>query len=71
VSRKNECLTAVTDVLDDAQIAYIVKHGGKHMQILFTVNGRDHKLFCAATPSDWRAQHNKRAQIRRLLRVPT
>jgi len=68
VSRKNECLIAITDVLDEAQIAYIVKHGGKHLQILFTVNGRNQKCFCAVTPSDVNAQHNNRARIRRMLR---
>jgi hypothetical protein len=47
MSRRNECLLAITDVLDEAMVAYVVKHGSKHLQIVFTVNGRSRKYFCA------------------------
>ncbi len=66
--RKNECLIAITDELDDAQIAYVVQTGGKHLQILFTLNGRDRKCICPVSPSDRRAPRHARAYIRRVLR---
>ena len=68
MSRRNECLLAITGVLDEAQVAYIVKHGGKHLHVLFAVNGRNQKCICPVSPSDVNARHNARAYIRRKLR---
>jgi hypothetical protein len=68
VSRKNECLIAITNVLDDAQIAYIVRHGSKHLHVLFTVNGRNQKCVCSISPSDRNAQHNARAHAKRMVK---
>jgi hypothetical protein len=49
-------------------VAYVVKHGGKHLQVVFTINGRIRKYFCAVSPSDVNAQHACRAGIRRMIR---
>jgi hypothetical protein len=68
VSRRNECLDAITDELDDAQIAYIVQYGGKHLKIWFTLNGRKRRCICGVSPSDVNARYNARSQIRRILR---
>jgi hypothetical protein len=68
MSRRNECLLAITSVLDQAMIAYVVRYGGKHLQILFTVNGRSRKCICPVSPSDVNARHHARAQIRRMIR---
>jgi hypothetical protein len=68
VNRRNECLVAITDVLDDAGIAYIVKHGGKHLKVWFTVNGRKRRCICPISPSDVRSQHNVRARARRIVK---
>jgi hypothetical protein len=66
--RRNECLIAITDVLDEANIAYIVKPGGKHLKIWFTINGRRQRLICPVSPSDVNAHRNARAFARRMIR---
>ncbi|MFC3072374.1 Rha family transcriptional regulator [Shinella pollutisoli] len=60
----NPCLEAVTNELDNASVPYRIEHGGKHIRVLY---GEDyqHLHVVAATPSDWRAPLNDRAQIRR------
>jgi hypothetical protein len=68
MSRKNECLTAITGVLDAAEIVYVVRHGGKHLHVLFTVNGRNRKCVCPASPSDVRARQNAKAGPRRMIK---
>jgi hypothetical protein len=69
--RKNECLIAILSVLDDAQIAYVVEHGGKHLKIWFVINGRRQRCICPVSPSDVNAQHNARAFARRMVRDRT
>ena len=71
MSRRNECLLAITGVLDAAQIAYIVKHGSKHLHVLFAINGRNQKCVCSISPSDRNAQHNARAQAKRMVKELT
>jgi hypothetical protein len=68
MSRRNEVLLAITNVLDEAMVAYVVRHGGKHLQVVFTVNGRNQKCICPVSPSDVNARHNARAHVRRMLR---
>jgi hypothetical protein len=66
--RRNECLTAIIDVLDDAHVAYIVEHGGKHLKVWFTIAGRRHRFICPVSPSDTNARHHARAYARRVLK---
>jgi hypothetical protein len=68
MSRRNECLQATLRVLEAAHIGYVVRHGGKHLKIVFVINGRSRTCVCPVTSSDVNAQHNQRAQIRRMIR---
>ena len=44
-------------------------NGGKHLQLRWRVNGGTLRVYSMpATPSDWRASRNTRADVRRLLR---
>jgi hypothetical protein len=42
--KRNESLDAITAVLDDAGIAYTIKHGGKHTIVSFSINGREQRV---------------------------
>lgn len=66
--KSNDCLEAVTAVLDEAGIAHTVGHGGKHYRIDFEVNGRRCRTTCPVSPSDHRAALNGAAQVRRIIR---
>ena len=65
---KNECLDAVTSVLDEAGIPYTVGMGGKHYRIDFEVNGRRCRATAPVTSGDVRAPRNSASQTRRILR---
>lgn len=65
---KNECLDAVTSVLEEADIPYTVGMGGKHYRIDFEVNGRRCRATAPVTSSDVRAPRNSASQTRRILR---
>ncbi|WP_246695436.1 Bro-N domain-containing protein [Methylobacterium sp. P1-11] len=65
---KNDCLDAVTAVLDELGIAYAVGRGGKHHRIDFEVNGRRCRTTAPVTPSDHRAALNGASQVRRIIR---
>lgn len=62
----NPCLEYVTAEIEKVGLPYAVEHGGKHLKVRY---GKDlcHTHILAATPSDWRAPMNERAQIRRSL----
>lgn len=62
----NPCLEYVTAEIEKVGLPYTVEHGGKHLKVRY---GKDlcHTHIVAATPSDWRAPMNERAQIRRSL----
>jgi hypothetical protein len=67
--RRNECLDVVTAVLDEAGVPYIVKPGGKHWLVVFSINGRQQKIPCSLSSSkSWRAPHAYRAQTKRMVR---
>jgi hypothetical protein len=68
MARRNEVLDAITDVLDDARVAYIVEYGGKHLKVVFILNGRIRKCICPVSASDTNAQHHARAFTRRVIR---
>jgi hypothetical protein len=69
MSRRNECLIAITDVLDDAGIAYVIRQGSKHLHVVFTIGGREQKCICSvSSPGDWHAPRNARATTRRMIR---
>lgn len=60
----NPCLDAVIQELDTAGVRHKVEAGGKHVHIRYGAD-LEHLHVVAATPSDWRAPLNERAQIRR------
>lgn len=60
----NPCLEAITNELAKASVPYRVEQGGKHIRVLYG-DKYQHLHVVAATPSDWRAPLNERAQIRR------
>ena len=68
---RNPCLEAALKELDAAGIRDVEQvHGGKHLQLRWQTNGRGLRVYnMPRTPSDWRAVHNTRAGIRRLLRA--
>jgi hypothetical protein len=69
VARKHEVLAAITEVLDDAQLTYVIEHGGKHLHIIFVVNGRKRRFICSESSStSWRAVHAARTQTKRMIR---
>jgi hypothetical protein len=68
MARRNEALDAITGVLDEAGIAFVVEHGGKHLKIWFHANGRMHRLICSVSPSDVNTRHDARRQVQRALR---
>lgn len=67
---RNPCLEAALKELDAAGIRDVEQaHGGKHLQLRWQVNGHGLRIYSMPkTASDWRAVHNTRAGIRRLLR---
>jgi hypothetical protein len=66
---KNESLDAIKEELSFFNIPYRVEMGGKHLKVLFEVNGKPTTYTCAATPSDkMRGPKNCTADIRRMLR---
>jgi len=60
----NPCLEAVTQELTKAGVPFKINNGGKHVHVHYG-QGLEHLHVVAATPSDWRAPHNERAQIKR------
>jgi hypothetical protein len=67
---KNPCLDAALRALTDAGVRDVAQvHGGKHLQLRWKVNGHALRVYTIpVTPSDWRSEHNTRADVRRLLR---
>lgn len=67
---KNPCLEAALCELRAAGIRDIEQaRGGKHIQIRWQINGNLVRVYTMpATPSDYRAPHNVRAAIRRILK---
>ena len=67
---KNPCLDVALRELNAAGIRDVEQaHGGKHLQLRWQVNGHGLRIYSMPrTASDWRAVHNTRAGIRRLLR---
>lgn len=66
--KKNLCLQVVTDELRLAGVDYQVEHGGKHLRVLFELNGRAMLCTVSATTANWNAHYNARADVRRMLR---
>ena len=67
---RNPCLEAALKELDAAGVRDVVQaSGGKHVQLRWQVDGHGLRIYSLPkTASDWRAVHNTRAGIRRLLR---
>jgi hypothetical protein len=67
---KNECLDVALQELESAGVRDVEHaNGGRHVQVRWRVNGGEQRVYTIpATPSDWRASHNARAGIRRILR---
>lgn len=64
----NECIEAAVKELEASGIEPTVRHGGKHIAVLWVHNGQERVFHTAATPSDYRAPLNVRSDIRRMLR---
>ena len=62
--RKNECLVAITDELDDAQVAYVVKTAASTSRV-FRQRART-QMRCLVGPSD--GKRVRKMQTRRVLR---
>ena len=67
---RNPCLQVALRELDAAGIRDVTQvRGGKHWQLHWRVNGHGLRIYSLpGSPSDWRAPHNTRADIRRMLR---
>ena len=67
---KNPCLDIALRELESAGIRGVEHaNGGKHIQVRWRVNDGELRMYSLpATPSDWRATHNTKAGIRRILR---
>jgi hypothetical protein len=67
----NPCLEAAVAELEQAGIRdFKVARGGRHLQLRWLVAGRSMRLLTIArSPSDWRAAHNTRRDVRKLLRL--
>jgi hypothetical protein len=68
---RNPCLDAAIAELEAVGIrSYQLAHGGKHLQLRWSVNGHPLRMLTiAGTPGDWRAANNTRRDIRALLRL--
>jgi hypothetical protein len=58
----------VAKILAKAGIKSTIEHGGKHIRVLFKLDGRDHVIHCCKSPSDYRAMANARSYVHRLLK---
>jgi hypothetical protein len=66
--RRSAHLDAVTDVLDDAGIKYQIEQG-KHMKVLWTLNGRRMTSVVPTSTGDrWHGPIKARADVRRILK---
>src|SRR5262245_16040047 len=67
---RNECLAVALRELAAVGLRDVEQvHGGKHLQLRWQVNGHGLRVYnIPVTASDWRAVHNTRAGIRRMLR---
>jgi hypothetical protein len=67
---RNPDLDAAVAELDAVGIRDVtVAHGSKHLQLRWIHNGQLRVLAVSSTPSDRRSSHNKRAELRRQLRL--
>jgi hypothetical protein len=68
--RRNPSLDVTLDQLQAAGIKPTAEHGGKHIRIrLLNAHGGKRSYTVAFSASDWRATHNARANVRRMLRA--
>jgi hypothetical protein len=67
---KNPCLSvALAELAAHGIRDVVIVHGSKHPQVRFRVNGGSPRAFTIpASPSDWRAPHNTKSDLRRLLK---
>src|SRR5437016_5932371 len=66
---RNAALDAAVRTLQEAGVHdYEIAKGSKHLQIRWRANGGQRFYALGSTPSDWRAPHNVRAEIRRMLK---
>jgi hypothetical protein len=68
---RNDCLNAALAELEAVGVRdYQLAHGGKHLQLRWSVNGHPLRILTiAGTPSDFRSPLNTRRDIRALLRL--
>jgi hypothetical protein len=66
--RKNPVFAAISRELDGAGIRYVRVHRGKHLSVVFHLNGRRRCIIYSASSSDKRSGLNARGYVRRMLR---
>jgi hypothetical protein len=68
--KRNECVDAALAELAAAGIRDVERsYGGRHQQIRWRANGHGSRIYTLPiSPSDYRADRNVRADIRRMLR---
>lgn len=60
-------ITAVIESIG-GRVSSITVNGNGHYKVRFSARGLQYSTVFARTPSDWRADLNKRAELRRALR---
>lgn len=70
MSRTREYINIVQDELARVgiKIHTIQPTGHGHMRLRFLINGKEQTLITGTSKSDWRATHNQRSRIKRLIR---
>lgn len=65
---RNAEMEAVTTEIEAAGLDWQVNSKGRHLKVVFTINGQSCQITVGRTPSDWRGRLNARALVRRVIR---
>ena len=65
---RNDILKNALSELKSHGIEPIIVHGGKHIKVTWSYQGKNRTLVVPYTPSDYRAIRNNRSALRRILR---
>ena len=66
--KRNPVHEVISRELDNAGIRHTRLQRGKHEAVEFDINGERQLIIVGGSPSDWRAPHNARSHVRRVLR---
>jgi hypothetical protein len=67
MSRPNPLVLEALDTLKARGFVPVVRNGGKHFKITWVDHGRRFLLVVSRSPSNFRAERNSRALLKRLL----